>query len=164
MIALAHGVVKMYNTISLLVAASSLIVSLIATGVAKQSRDQATRVADRDSIAWKQRKWFDLYFEAEKAYDMLDQFQTQYHHGAPPQHDGIWNKYASDVNALMSMIRRVHSMAAVFPMNPAVDKLFESAVFPNEDELLSIDRKTMMFDAVQDIREKALIKNLDILE
>jgi hypothetical protein len=153
----------MYNAVSLIVAAASLIVSLIAAAVAKQSLDQSKRVADRDSTDWRQRKWFDLYFEAEKAYDALDQFQAEYCDGAPTRHDEGWNDFARQVNTLMSMIRRVHAMAAVFPMNPAVDKLFKSAVFPTEADLLSTERKKMMFDAVQDIREKALIQNLDIL-
>ncbi len=153
----------MYNAVSLLVATASLIVSLIAAALAKKSLEESKRVADRDSTDWKQRKWFDLYFEAEKAYDALDQFQAQYRDGAPRRYTEGWNDYAREANALMSTIRRVHAMAAVFPVNSTVDKLFRSAVFPMEADLLSTERKTLLFDAVQDIREKALIKDLDIL-
>lgn len=152
-----------YNIVTLVVSVTSLLVSLVATALAKQSLDEAKRVADRDSNDWKQRKWFELYFEAEKAYDALDQFQCQYVDGAPDHSKDDWKKYVSDVNVLASVIRRVHSMAAVFPMTPELDKLFHSTVFPNDNDLLSIDRKTAVFDAVEGIRQKALIKNLDIL-
>ena len=152
-----------YNTVTLLVSVASLLVSVVAAVLAKNSLDQAKRVADRDSTDWKQRKWFDLYLEAERAYDSLDQLQSQYADG-PPSHDSDeWNKYATEVNSLMLMMRRVHSMAAVFPVMPELSTLFQNAVFPNEGDLLSADRKKSLFEAVEGIRQKALIKNLDIL-
>lgn len=151
-----------YNVVTLLVSVASLVVSLVAAVLAGHSLDQAKRVADRDSADWKQRKWFELYFEAERAYDALDQIQSQYADGAPSQDSAEWNKYATQVNSLMLMMRRVHSMAAVIPVLPEVTMLFLNTVFPNENDLLSADRKSSLFNAVEGIRQKALIKNLEI--
>lgn len=136
---------------------------MIAAVLAKQSIDEAKRVADRDRSDWKQRRWFELYFEAEKAYDSLAQLQAQYADGPPLHHTDEWNKYASEVNALTLMMRRVHSLAAVFPVMPEVTTLFLNSVFPNENDYLSEARKNSLFDAVEGIRQRALIKNLDIL-
>ena len=51
---------------------------MAATLIAKSSLSQAKRVADRDQEDWKQRKWFDVYFKADEAYDALDRFQVLY--------------------------------------------------------------------------------------
>jgi hypothetical protein len=148
---------------SLVVAIASLAVSKEAAAFAKQSLDEAKRVADRDSLDWRQRKWFDLYYEADRAYDTLDEFQAQYSEGPPPKNHTSWEGYAEQVNSISRLFRRVHSMAAVFPQNPVVSELFRSTDFSEENELLSAQRKRAVFDAVQNIRDKALIKNIDIL-
>ena len=56
-------------------------------------------------------------------------------------------------------------MAAVFPRNEAIDKLFDStAAFLDPKEAFSEERKKEIFDAVEGIREKARIFNLAILD
>jgi hypothetical protein len=92
--------------------------------ITKESLRRAKRVADRESEEWKQRKWYDLYFEADKAYDNLDGFQTQYSYGPPSSDYAEWSMYVGERNQLMFLLRRVHSMAAVFPMNPIAERLF----------------------------------------
>ena len=74
-----------YESISLWVAVASLIVAItalfVAIGanrIAKSSLSQAKQVADRDQRDWRQRKWFDLYFKTNQAYDFLERFQVLY--------------------------------------------------------------------------------------
>jgi len=54
-------------------------------------------------------------------------------------------------------------MAAVFPQNPVMDKLFANTDFKDNQELLSKACLDALFEAVQDIRDKALIKESSIL-
>src|SRR5882762_5518059 len=72
---------------SLVVAVVSLfvatIVSLISLNLSKasvivgqRSLDLAREVAAREHDEWAQRKWFDLYLEAERFSNLIEHFQT----------------------------------------------------------------------------------------
>lgn len=68
---------------------------------------------------WKQQKWFDLYAKADEGYDTFEFYCTTYKGTkgiGTTQQDDDWNN-------LMLLIRRVHSMAMVFPKHPAIEKL-----------------------------------------
>ena len=109
----------MLESISVTVAIISLLVSLVAARIAKSSLVQARLVSDRDRRDWRQRKWFDLYFKANEAYDSLERFQGRY--DSTRDESG---EFKADFNAVTSQIRSVHAAAVVFPKDPALDELF----------------------------------------
>jgi hypothetical protein len=151
------------EAISLIVGIVSLIIALAATLIAKSSLSQARQVAARDQTDWKQRKWFDLYFKADEAYDALDRFQALYPTPSAPG----WNtnEMRRESHDLVRIMRTVHRIAVVFPMNPEVQALFDAtAVFKNMDEATSKERLEKVFDAVEGIRQKALIRDVSVLE
>jgi hypothetical protein len=142
-----------FESVSAWAAIASVLVSAAAACVAWSSLSQAKRVADRDRRDWKQRKWFDLYFKANEAYDFLDRFQTQ-HKVIETQSETFIN----DWNDLMSLFREVHSMAVVFPKCTAIDELLScTAVFKNPQEALSKDRLQKVLGALEGIRQRALV-------
>jgi hypothetical protein len=150
-----HGAVS-YETVSLAIAIASLLASVAAVLIAKSSLSQAKQVADRDQKDWRQRKWFDLYFKADEAYDALDRFQALYPSTSSPG----WNtaEMQREQHDLMRVMRTVHRIAAVFPQTPVIQGLFDATgVFANMDEATSKDRLSKVFNAVQDIRGKALV-------
>jgi hypothetical protein len=114
------------------------------------------QAAERDRRDWKQRKWFDLYFSASEIYDSPDKFQTPYVFGNSPTNQEQRNR---DLNDLMFSIRKVHSMALVFPRAQAITDLFDAtAAFKNTDkEIGSKDRVKKTFDAVERLRQQALV-------
>ena len=102
-------------------------------------------------------------YKADEVYDALEEFQVKYCQ-AGPQSIAFWSvQLQEDANRLRAMTRRVHSMAAVFPQNPVMDKLFANTDFKDNQELLSKTCLDALFEAVQDIRDKALIKESSIL-
>jgi len=144
------------ESVSLTVGVISLLVAVAATWIARSSLSQAERVADRDQKDWKQRKWFDLYFKADEAYDDLDRFQILSPSWNAQQLEWEWNE-------LMRAMRGVHKMAVVFPKNPVIDALLSStAVFNDQQQAISKDRLSGLFEAVEGVRKKALL-NADIL-
>ena len=153
-----------YESISLWVAVASLIVAItalfVAIGanrIAKSSLSQAKQVADRDQRDWRQRKWFDLYFKTNQAYDFLERFQVLYEN--PPSGASGVEEARRDWNSLMFLIRELHTMAVVFPKNAAIDELFAStAVFKNREEALSKDRLEKIRNAMEAIRQHALVE------
>ena len=152
-----------YNLASLLVAFASLVVALTACFIARSSLIETRRVAERDLRYWRQRTWIDVYYKADEVYDALEEFQVKYCQ-AGPQSIAFWSvQLQEDANRLRAMTRRVHSMAAVFPQNPVMDKLFANTDFKDTQELLSKTCLDALFEAVQDIRDKALIKESSIL-
>src|SRR5229473_5734568 len=72
------------ESVSIMIEVISLLAALAAVWVARSSLSQAQRVADRDQRDWRQRKWFDLYFKADEAYDALDRFQVLYPGSSSP--------------------------------------------------------------------------------
>jgi len=55
-------------------------------------------------------------------------------------------------------------MALVFPKNSAIDELLAcTAVFKDEEQAVSNERLSKLFDAVEGVRQKALIWDLAVL-
>jgi hypothetical protein len=152
-----------YGSVPLAIAIASLLASVAAASIAKSSLSQAKRVADRDHKDWKQRKWFELYFKADEAYDALDRFQVLYPNtSSPGWSTAEWERESHD---LMRVMRTVHRIALVFPQNPEIKALFDAtAAFENMNEATSKDRLSKIFDAVEGIRQKALIFDATILD
>lgn len=141
------------NLVGTVVAVASLVLSLVALSIAKSSLSSAKQVAEQEQRDWKQRKWFDLYFQASEFYDHLDRFKNQFEHMAVANAED-----AKAWNDVMFQARRVHSMALVFPKNPAIDKLFAvTAVFENRQEAFSRERLEAVLDAVEGLRQMALV-------
>jgi hypothetical protein len=156
-----------YESVSLWVAAASFVVSIAACLIAWSSLSQAKQVAERDRKDWKQRKWFDLYFAASGVYDDLDRFQAQYvftREGAGVQ--SVPGPRSTDLSNLMASIRKVHAMAAVFPRTQAITDLFDAtaAFKETEKEVTSKERLKKIFDAVEGLRQQALILDGRVLE
>ncbi len=142
---------------SFMVSLASLFAAIAACRVAKSALSQAILVAEREQRDWRQRKWFDLYFKASQAYDALERFQTVYESTFPES----WGtpEMTHDWNNLMHLFREVGAMAVVFPKNTEIDKLFAAvAVFSNPQEAFSKDRLKAILDAMEGIRQKALVE------
>ncbi|MGA9802042.1 MAG: hypothetical protein WBQ19_17765 [Terriglobales bacterium] len=150
-----------YQSITLAAAIGSLLAGVAAVLVAKSSLSQAKQVADRELKDWKQRKWFDLYFRADEAYDALERFQALY----PSPADVLTEKGKKEWNDLMRVMRAVHRMAVVFPKHPAIeDFLASTAIFKDMKLALSAEQRQKIFDAVDKIREHALIGDSSVLQ
>ena len=80
---------------------------------------------------WKQRKWFDLYFKADEAYDALERFQVLY----PDPMNLTTTEGKQEWNELMRIMRAVHRMAVVFPQNAAIDELLSATARPRSGPL-----------------------------
>jgi len=149
---------QMHRIISFLaaldwVAVSALFVAVVSFFVARKT------LLDAEDF-WKQQKWFDLYAKADEAYDTFERYRTIY----KVYQDPTWNQgHTEDWNNLMFLIRRVHSMAMVFPKHPAIDKLVEATLFSTPQDAFQDQRRKLFFDAVQDMREMALLDS-SILE
>jgi hypothetical protein len=145
-----------YESIALAIAVASLLVSAAAVWIARSALFHAKQIADRDRKDWVQRKWFDLYFKADEAYDALDRFQALYPSPSSPD----WNteKMQAESHDLMRTMRTVHRIALVFPQNPVIHALFNAtAAFKNMEEATSKDRLSKVLEAVEDIRQKSLL-------
>jgi hypothetical protein len=134
----------------LVVAVASLVLSAVATLVAKSSLSQAKQVADRDQRDWRQRKWADMYLKADETYDALDRFHVLSDSWDPEEREREWSD-------LMRLIRGAHAMAVVFPQNPAVGVFLSSTAVFKDEKIVSDDRLSKVFDAVDLIRQKALL-------
>jgi hypothetical protein len=150
-----------YEAVTLAVVIGSFLAAVAAVIVAKNSLSQARRVAERDLMNWKQQKWFDLYFKADEAYDVLERFQVLY----PDPMSLTTDEGKREWNDLMRIMRTLHRMAVVFPKNPAIDELLSAtAVFKDPKEALSPERLAQIFAAVDGIRQHALIGDLSVLK
>ena|ERR1700733_8226931 len=129
------------------VAISALVVGIAALYVARKT------LKDSEEF-WKQQKWFDLYAKADEGYDTFDRYFTAYKMSPHPEthigHTEAWNN-------LMFLIRRVHSMAMVFPKHPAIDKLVKATSFDMPADALEEWRLKLFLEAVQDMREMAVL-------
>lgn len=142
--------------VSLIVSIASLLAGIAAVWIAKSSLSQARQVAEREQKEWKQRKWFDLYFKADEAYDALDYFRVKY----PNSSLADWGsaQWEKDWNDLMRVMRTVNRMAVVFPKNVATDLLFTSTgAFSDPTEALSEGRLKQLLDAGEGLRQRALV-------
>jgi hypothetical protein len=145
------------------ISVASFLVSVAATLIAGSSLHQAKQVAEQSRKDWKLRKWFDLYLSASGIYDSLDRFQAQYVFGNSPTNQEQRNRDLSD---LMTSIRKVHAMAAVFPRAQAITDLFDAtAAFKDADkEVGSKERLKKIGEAVEGLREQALFVDKSVLE
>lgn len=139
-----------YESVSLVVAIASLLLSAVATLVAKSSLSQAKQVADRDQRDWRQRTWADMYLKADETYDALDRFHVL---------SDSWNTTRRELewSDLMRLIRGAHAMAVVFPQNLAVGAFLSSTAVFKDEKTVSDDCLSKVFDAVELIRQKALL-------
>jgi hypothetical protein len=136
--------------------AESLSQAKISTGLSAESLRQTKDVAERELADWRQSKWFELYFRASEMCDTLERFQKM--HKLEAKEYMYSEPIATDYNNFIFLNRRCLTMAAVFPKNDAVDKLATvSAAFRNYEEVFSVERLRLIADAVQDIRELALL-------
>lgn len=142
------------TALSLLLSRASLVLAWWAVLVARSSLKQAKLVAERDQRDWRQRKWFDLYFEVNEACDLLDRFLTQYG-GLSPR--SMTPAQTVEWNDVMHRVRRTHAMALVFPKNPAIDALLKSTVFNDPADAVSKQALQKMLDAMECLRQKALV-------
>jgi hypothetical protein len=134
----------------------SLSQARISTELAAESLRQTKEVAERELADWRQSKWFELYFRASEMCDTLERFQKM--HKPDAKEYRYSEPIAADYNNFIFLNRRCLTMAAVFPKNDAVDKLAAaSAAFKNYEEAFSAERLGLIADAVQDIRELALL-------
>ena len=77
-----------------------------------------------------------------------------------PVNEKLWfsEPIASDYNKFIFLNRKCLTMAVVFPKNDAVDKLAAAAAaFKEWEEVFSAERLKAIKEAVQDIRELALL-------
>ena len=59
----------------------------------------------------------------------------------------------------MFLFRELHAMAVVFPKNASIDELLAAtATFKNSQEAFSKDRLAKILNAMEGIRQKALIE------
>lgn len=139
-----------FDSASLAVGIVSFFVSVAATLIARSSLSQAKQVAEREQRDWKQRKWADMYLKADEVYDALDRFRVLY---------SSWDKQElqREWSDLMRLIRGAHAMAVVFPQNAAVGALLSSTAVFKEVRALSDVELAKVFDAVELIRERALL-------
>jgi len=102
-------------------------------------------------------------FRRKRVHADLDRFQAKYVFGNSAYSQDQRNR---DINDLMTSIRKVHAMAAVFPRAQAItDMIDATAAFKNtEKEVTSKDRLNKIGDAVEGLREQALILDGSVLE
>lgn len=137
------------------VAVSALVVGVAALWVAIRTLDVARKTLQDAAEDWAQRKWFELYQQGDYAYDLLDRFR-QVHPAAGSTNSG---QMASDWIQTMLAIRRAHTMAVVFPVNPTITKfLHATAVFANTQNAYNQTIVDAFFDAVEDLRDMAKLK------
>jgi hypothetical protein len=137
------------------VAISAVVVAVVSLWVAVRTLDVARKTVQDAAEDWAQRKWFELYQQADYAYDLLDRFR-QVHPAAGSTNSG---QMASDWNETMLAIRRAHAMAVVFPVNPTITKfLSATAVFGNMQNAYNQTIVNAFFHAVQDLRDMATLK------
>jgi hypothetical protein len=129
------------------VAIFALVVAIVALFVARKTLKDAEEF-------WKQQKWFDLYAKADEGYDAFDRYCTTYKMSPHPE---MRIGHTNDWNNLMFLIRRVHSMAMVFPKHPAINKLVKATSFDMPADPLEEWRLKLFLEAVQDMREMAVL-------
>jgi hypothetical protein len=129
------------------VAISALFVAVVSFFVARKTLLGAEEF-------WKQQKWFDLYAKADEGYDTFEFYCTTYNLFQKPD----WSPaQTEDWDNLMFLIRRVHSMAMVFPKHPAIDKLVKATMFNTPEGVFEEWRRKLFFDAVEDMRKMAVL-------
>jgi Tfp pilus assembly protein PilE len=154
---------------SLAVSIASAFIAKSALAQAKLAVQEQTRSVQEQKLAneqahtdWAQRKWFDLYFKVEQAYNALEKYQVTCQHSNPATMSA---QQQSDANEVALLFREAGAVALVFPKNNAVDKLLETAKFPNLFDMVQPSRLKAISDAVELLRQNALVDKhvLDVL-
>jgi hypothetical protein len=142
---------------SLAVSLASLVASIwigrASVAVSQQALKQAKDVADRASADWRQQQWFTLFFEANAAYDLLDQFHSIV---KAPGGPALQDEQAG-LGAATLQMKKAQGLAAVFPKCVEVDALFEATKLSIRADYLSPEKLKTLFDAVEGLRQKALV-------
>ena len=144
---------------SLAVAIASLIAALVSTGAARGARKYAESIAERAHDEWAQQKWFDLYFSTNSAYDAMEKLQAD----SVVQKSGTINihggNYPERANEVIRLFREIQAMAMVFPRCTVIDMLCAatSGFVDDPSEMLSKQHLGNLMDAMNEIREKALV-------
>jgi hypothetical protein len=147
------------NLLSLVIAFAALLISWRTLKVTLESLKTTQSAVERARVDWAKQKWFDLYFKVDQAYDTLEEYQTLYQRCNP----AICSlEQEKDHNKLIGMFREVITMASVFPQNSAIDVLFKNMRFTSVNEALSKERLKTLRDALELLRQKALL-NRDVL-
>ena len=152
-----------YESASFWASIASLLVAVAATWIARSSLQraedslrQAERIADRDQRDWRQRTWFDLFVQADELQYALLCFRNK--HGSPsspPWNKGVWKQDFSD---LVTLLAKAFRKAVVFPVNPVTSEFFSAVTaIQSGEDALSSELSGKIFDAVEKIREKALV-------
>lgn len=139
-----------------MIPAIALAIALWTLKVTQESLDFSRKALDQSRANWAQQKWFDLYFKADQAYNALERYQTAYR-GSNPAMPSPAQTNAH--NQVMYLIREAYTMAVVFPKNEAIDALFASTNFSNPVYALSEERLKSLSDALELLRQKALVNN-----
>jgi hypothetical protein len=124
--------------------------------VANNARKDTQRIADKAHDEWAQQKWFDLYFKANAAYDAMDELQGQF---SLERDRIIGMNYPERTNDVIRLFREAQAMAMVFPKSEVIDNLCNatSGFVHEPSEMLSKQRLQNLMDAMNDIREMALV-------
>ena len=133
---------------------SALLISWWTLKFARDSLMIARKTVEHARMDWAQEKWFDLYLKAGRAYNGLEHYQALYQGGnsavqSPEQ--------VRDFNQLMRLFYEAHTMALVFPKNAATEALFASTRFKNSNDVLSKEKTKALLDALELLRQKALV-------
>ena len=140
------------------VSIASLVVAIASAVIARGARKDAERIAERAHDEWAQQKWFDLYFSTNSAYDAMEKLQAD----SIVQKSGTINihgdTYPHRANEVIRLFREIQAMAMVFPRCTVIDTLCAATSgFVDDRELLKKQRLQQLMDAMNDIREKALV-------
>jgi len=148
---------------SLFVAIVSFVASLVSAAIANWSRKDAKRIADRAHDEWAQQKWFDLYFLTNSAYDAMEKLQAD----CNIQDSRLLSirgggNYSDRANVVICLFREIQAMAMVFPQCATIDLLCAATSGFSDDPfdprgLRSKERLKTLMDAMNDMREKALV-------
>jgi len=146
-----------YEPISFWVPLVALACSIASVLIAWSSLAQAKHVADRNLSDWRQTKWYDLYFKANEAYDLLDRFQSVYGSATGPNYGSL--ECDRDWNDLMAGMREVHTAALVFPRTATIDKLLSATGhFERRDrDAFDKERLPRLIEALEGLRKRALV-------
>lgn len=148
---------------SLAVSVASLITSVwIGKGSLALARDtlkQAKEVTGRASDDWRQQQWFSLFVEGNTAVDLLDRHYAVMKSPGGPS----WQAIQPSIDAATLQIKKVLGLAVVFPKCAEIDFLFAAAsTFRTEPDYANVEKRSSLFDAVEDLRQRALVSS-DVL-
>jgi hypothetical protein len=155
------GAIALFS--ALLLPALALLISWWTLKLTRDSLEITKQAVEQARLSWAQQKWFDLYFKADQAYNALEHYQTAYQGCNPAAPSAA---QMNDHNQVMYLIREAYTMAVVFPKNEAIDALFANTNFSNPVDALSKDRLKSLGDALELLRQRALVNKsvLDVVD